>query len=272
MDQQSRTFSPVVFAVIDEFIPICQKLAEGRGKYAISVSGSLGKGTWDGQSDIDFRLFHEKDLPWLDTHPELWQDYNAAIQRWGAQGVRIDGVWCRKIDQIDAMLNRWLEGKVEPPDYLWTIWGYHLLTDLHNQFVIEDKYNVIADWKAKLRAYPPRLKQAILEKHLGSLRYWRQDYHYAHKVERQDIVFLAGLSAQLVHDIMQVLFALNEIYYAGDGNNLGFAARFAIKPVDFDRRIRAALYPLPGPDQFRMQRDVLFGLIDEVEALIGTPK
>ena len=60
MNEQTRTFSPVVHEVIQEFIPICHQLAEGRGRYAISVGGSLGKGTWDARSDLDFRLFHEE--------------------------------------------------------------------------------------------------------------------------------------------------------------------------------------------------------------------
>ncbi len=272
MTTQNRTFLPVVQEVIDEFIPICHQLAAGRGKYAISIGGSLGKGTWDGRSDIDFRLFHELELPWLDREPERWQDYLRAIERWGQRGVRIDGVWTRQISQIDAALQRWLEGTVAPQDMIWTIWGYHLLTDLYNQFVIEDPFNVIADWKAKLRVYPPVLKRAIIARHLESMRYWRRDYHYASKVERGDVVFLASLSARLVHDLMQVLFALNEIYYVGDGNNLGYVERFAIKPANLEARVRAALYPRLSPEAplgnvLQEQYQALSSLIDEVEAL-----
>ena len=57
MSAQPRTFAPDVQAVIQDFIPICRKLAEGRGRYAISVGGSQGKGTSDSRSDVDFRLF-----------------------------------------------------------------------------------------------------------------------------------------------------------------------------------------------------------------------
>lgn len=273
MNKEIRTFSPVVQEVINEFIPICQNLAHGRGRYAISVGGSLGKGTWDSHSDVDFRLFHEEQLPWTDKAPELWKDYFTAIDRWGKQGVRIDGVWCRQIVQIEEAMNRWLDGKIEPQDLVWTIWGYHLLTDIYNQHIIEDRFGVIAGWKTKLKSYPRKLKLAILEKHMGSLRYWRKDYHYANKVERQDSVFLAGLSARLVHDMMQVLFALNEVYFVGDGNNLGYIYHFTYKPIDFEARVQQALYPQLESEQtldnpFRKQYDLLMTLVDEVENLV----
>jgi hypothetical protein len=53
MKEQIRAFSPTVHEVIQDFIPICHQLAEGGGRYAISVGGSLGKGTWDTCSDME---------------------------------------------------------------------------------------------------------------------------------------------------------------------------------------------------------------------------
>ena len=49
------------------------------------------------------------------------------------------------------------------------------------------------------------IKRCCDNKHLASLRYWGSDYHYAHKTVREDAVFLAGLTACLVHDTMQVI-------------------------------------------------------------------
>ena len=86
------------------------------------------------------------------------------------------------------------------------------------------------------------------------------------------MVFLAGLSVKLVHDIIQVLFALNETYYVGDGYNLDFLARFAHQPSEITARVQAILYPTPSAamDSVAMyveQRERLLALIDEVEAL-----
>ncbi len=264
MNKQS-TFSPIIQSIFEEFIPICRNLA-GDQRYAISVGGSLGKGTWDSSSDVDFRLFTDHALEWADRRPELWVDYFAAIKSWKERGINIDGVWCRTVGEIDAALDGWLQGKIQPVELEWTIWGYHVLTDINNQFVIEDPYRIIATWKERLSVYPPALKRAILDKYLASLRYWRSDYHYAHKVERGDVVFLAGMSAKLVHEIIQILFALNETYFVGDGSNLKFVEKFKTVPDGFAGRVGEILYP-QKVDAFTSQYQALIVLIDEVTAM-----
>jgi hypothetical protein len=259
-----RGFSESVQAVIKEFVPICQELAKGRGKYAISVGGSLGKGTWDNSSDVDFRLFHEKDLPWPDKNPEIWKSYFEAEARWRKKGVKIDGIWPRKIDEIDSALERWLDGVIQPDDLIWTIWGYHILPDIYHQAIIEDPYGVIEGWKRRLVHYPPKLKKAVIEKHLASVRYWRNDYHYQNKVGRSDTVFLAGLTSKLVHELIQILFALNETYYVGDGQNLSFMQKFTLIPPGFADKVNGILYPLASEDPLKKQYEDLASLIDQV--------
>jgi hypothetical protein len=260
-------FPPVIQTIFEEFIPICRRLA-GDQRYAISVGGSLGKGTWDNQSDVDFRLFTDEKLTGPDRRPEVWADYFAGLNRWKERGINIDGVWARTVGEINAALDGWLRGEIKPPDIVWTIWGYHVLTDVNNQFIIEDPYHIVRDWKERLRVYPPALKQAILTKYAASLRYWRTDYHYAHKVERGDVVFLAGMTAKLVHEIIQILFALNETYYPGDGANLRWIEKFKIVPPDFPARVHDILYP-GTRDAFAAQYAALMSLVDEVLLLAG---
>ena len=51
------------------------------------------------------------------------------------------------------------------------------------------------------------------------------------------------MTSKLVHEIIQILFALNETYYAGDGANLTFVEKFKIVPADFPARVHDILYP-----------------------------
>jgi hypothetical protein len=261
----NTVFPTIVQSIFDEFIPICKKLAGDR-RYAISVGGSLGKGTWDEKSDIDFRLFTDRELVWASQRPDLWADYFAALEYWKQRGINIDGVWCRTVGEIDAEIDRYFSGDITRVDMVWTLWGYQVLTDVNNQYIIEDPFGIIRGWKERLRSYPPAMKKAILEKHLESLRYWRADYHYAHKVERGDVVFVAAITSRLVNDIIQILFALNETYYVGDGSNLKFIAKFKFVPANFEARVSEILYPGSG-DAFRRQYEALCALIDEVVAI-----
>jgi predicted nucleotidyltransferase len=248
--------------VIDQFLPIIRGFAVGR--YAVAISGSYGKGTHDRSSDIDFRLYAD-DIP--ATFAEMGEAIRKPKEEWGRKGIKVDDFWPRKIGDIDTAIGKWLEGNIQADNHVWTVWGYHLLPDLYHQQAVEDPFSIVAGWKTRLGAYPPKLKKAILDKHLGSLLYWRHDYHYASKVQRQDVVFLAGLSAKLVHDVIQVLFALNETYYAGDGQNLDYVLRFPHQPPDAAKRIRDCLYPLSTESVFVDQQTTLLELIDDVERL-----
>ena len=254
---------PPVQAIIDECLPLLKALAKGR--CAVTLGGSRGKRTADNQSDLDFRVFCDEIVGGANYwENEAWKPFAKRVEYWRAQGVHIDYCWVRTVNEIDTQLDAWLSGKIAPVEHVWTLWGYHLLTDIANQVVIEDPAGLIAGWQARLTPYPQPLQKAILKKHLGSLNYWRTDYHYRNKVERGDVVFLASITARLVHDIMQVLFAINQTYYVGDGNNLHYVAKFVIKPNDIERRIQAILYPPQTENVFVSQYEAIFALIDEV--------
>lgn len=256
-------------AVIDECLPLIRLMAQGR--YAITIGGSRGKRIADNRSDIDFRLFAEDFVGGAEySETEAWRQFCQVVERWRAQGIEIDYCWNRTIAEIDQQLDGWVNGVIQPIDLVWAIWGYHLLTDLSNQVVIEDPTGLIAGWQARLTPYPPALRRAIIQKHMESLNYWRNDYHYRSKVERGDVVFLAGISSRLVHDMLQVLFAINETYFVGDGNNLKYVANFARKPERFAERAHAVLYPATAENAFSAQYTALMELIDEVAQLATT--
>lgn len=259
---------PRIQPVIEECVPLFKPLAKGR--YAVTIGGSRGKRTADVRSDVDFRLFCDE----IAGGPRFWetatwQTFVQAVARWRGQGINIDYCWVRTVAEIDAQLEAWLSGQLQPVGHVWTLWGYHLLTDIANQVVLDDPHGLIAAWQARLAPYPKALQQAIIKKHLGSLTYWRTDYHYRNKVERGDVVFLAGLSARLIHDITQVLFALNETYYVGDGNNLHYVAKFAMQPPDFAERVTAILYPQPSSDMLTTQYEAMLSLIEDVTTLVA---
>ncbi len=258
---------PEAQPVIDDLLPLCRAL--GEGARAVSIGGSYGKGTFDRTSDLDFRLFCERRLPTPEAMTAAYAVLQEAIDRWAAQGVTIDGCWVRTVGEIEAQIDAWEEGKGTTPDLVWTIWGYHILTDVYNQIVIEDPDGILAGWHARLSVYPPKLKAAILDKHLASIRYWRHDYHYRHKVARRDVVFLAGLTSKLVHDLIQILFALNETYYAGDGNSLIFVEHFEQVPEGFIEAVNAILYPGQGDGAVEAQYERLMDTIDAIEALVA---
>jgi len=108
----------------------------------------------------------------------------------------------------------------------------------------------------------------VIKKHLDSALYWRRDYHYENKVKRQDVLFCIGLASLLVHDLVQILFALNHAYYSGDGWNLAYLANFKLTPPGFADACTDILL-VKDPSVLQHQREQLCQLIDQVEALVS---
>jgi len=254
-----ETTPPEIKAIFDAFTPLFRDFTGGKN-YAIAVGGSYGKGKYDEDSDIDFRLFCD-DGNW--DSPSIGQ-WKILMENYKEKGYKIDGVWIRKTEDINKALDEWCDGKTKPQECVWTIWGYHILPDIYYQQIIEDPYGIIAGWKKRLQVYPPKLKEAIIGKHLESLRYWRDDYHYANKVKRKDVVFLAGITQKLAHDIIQVLFAVNDAYFVGDGQNMEYMKAFSRIPENFEERITRILFPGMEEGAFVKQREMLRELIIEV--------
>jgi hypothetical protein len=253
-----------VRAAVDDLLPIVRRLADG--EYAVSVGGSIGKGTSDARSDVDLRLFCEDRAPKREFDA-AWTQLMERIAYWRTNEVEVDECWVRRIGDIGQALKEWGAGTAEPVPLVWTLWGYHLPTDIYNQYPIEDEHGVLRRLQALLTPYPPALKQAIIHRHSRSLRYWSSDYHYRNKVHRSDVVFLGSIAPRLVHDMLQILYALGETYYPGDGKNLELLPKSVDIPAGFRDRIRTALYPGSDPDALERQWKTLNSLAADVLAI-----
>lgn len=249
-----------------EFLPIFRRLA-GTDTYSITLSGSRGKKMASAASDFDFRIYYEEPAP-KEEMRQTFEEINRLCERWKQRQVVVDGIWPRTYAQVEEQLEQWLTGRGKTESYVWTIWGYHLLTDIYNQQIIEDSSGRVAGWKERLAVYPESLKRAILQKHTASLAYWREDYHYRNKVQGGDVVFLASLTARLIQDMLQVLYALNACYYPGDGMNLEYTRQFAHKPENFEERVTDLLQVTGAEDALEVQYGKMMTLMDEVLWLV----
>jgi nucleotidyltransferase-like protein len=127
---------------IEDLLPIVRRLADG--EYAVSLGGSIGKGTSDERSDVDLRLFCRE--------PAKKAQYDASmatlsrrIEYWRTVGVEVDDCWVRRIDDVEEGLRKWVSGVATPEPVVWSLWGYHLPTDIDNQYVIEDPGESLRD-------------------------------------------------------------------------------------------------------------------------------
>ena len=178
--------------LIAAMTPLIADLAED-GNGAVALAGSRGKGWSDAQSDFDFRVYADAYRGPEVRQTAAWRRFDAALRSWQAEGIRMNGVWMRRYAAVQRDLDSWLAGIVVPKSFEWTIWGYHLPTDLANQQIIADPHGLLAGWKRQLVQYPEALRASVLRQHMEVLRYWARDYHYESKVARRDIVVRVGV-------------------------------------------------------------------------------
>lgn len=254
--------------LIAAMAPLIADLAEN-GRGAVALAGSRGKGRADAQSDYDFRVYADAYRgPDIEGTPQ-WRRFEETMRHWEGKGFRMDGVWMRSYAGVHRDLAAWINGAPVDKSFEWTIWGYHLPTDLANQQIVSDPDGVLAGWKAQLVSYPEALRQAVLRQYREILAYWAQDYHYESKVERRDLVFLVGLSGKLANAILQVVFALNRVYYPGDGWNLPMAAELERLPPDFIPRMTQMLELGGDADAWRRQRAEFIAMVQDLEVLLA---
>lgn len=271
-------------AVIEELLPTLRSFVSGR--YAISLGGSLSKGVGDAHSDIDFYLFAEgiapeaeriaaiKSLQGVEDGP--WVGFDFEESWWGSSGdFRYKGFLVestvRSVGRIDRVLQDCLDGKVENIPTTWNPFGFYnhcYLSDIKHAASLEDPAGLLAGWKASIAAYPPKLKQAILAKHLPAARFWLDNPHYLSAILRQDLPYTAGIVQGSLHHMIQLLYAANEIYYGGDKKNLEAVAAMQLKPAGFAERARALLTAQGSVEALQAQRQQLKALLADVEALL----
>jgi predicted nucleotidyltransferase len=248
--------------ITEQYYPLYRK--KYPGKIAFAVSGSVGRGNFSPGSDIDLRIYYENTAADPETVKEIDTKINQADQWFADRGVTIDDCWPRKIKVVTDQLTSLISGESVEQNLVWTVWGYHLLSDIKNQKILRDEYGVIKEWQKFLDPYPKKLKNRILRENQVLLSYWKNDYHFKKKAKKKDIVFVSGLLNKLVHGVIRVLFAVNDEYFPGDGYNLDYVQRFKKGPENGAEQIEAILTGISA-ENLEEKRNLMIDLIQEIE-------
>jgi hypothetical protein len=256
------------------------------GEYGIALGGAHAKGVADAESDVDLYLFAREVLP-SQERELLCRQFSGGIESvtsWGDtsefiqggtdfyfQGQKIE-CWLRNTDYVSNIVAECKEGIVRHDLVTWTVMGFYnhcTLSDLHNMMPVDDPHSILAHWKSEVSEYPAKLRETIITTHLRAAKFWPDNFHYKSAVERYDFIYVMGIVQQVVHNLIQVVFALNRAYFPGDKKLDMAIEHLALKPDRFVERIKYLLFPGVQADLtfLRRQRQVLSELAREVETL-----
>jgi len=271
----------LVQRMVSDLLPLVREFA--RGEYAIALGGSYAKGTADQEADVDLYLF-ARAVRFKEERTRIASAFSSEIEgirSWGEEApfreagtdFRFRGhnveCWLRDIGHIERSIADCREGVVRREFVTWTTTGFYnhcCLSDLTVMVPLDDPFDIIARWKSQVATYPPKLRQAIVNQHLAAAEFWPENFHYLSAIERQDVIYATGIVQQVVHNLVQVLFALNEVYFPGDKQLELALAHLPRQPTRLCERIRRLLWPgtTATVQVLREQRQSLRSLLAEV--------
>jgi hypothetical protein len=275
--------------VVSDLLPLVRQFA--RGEYAIALGGSYAKGTADDEADVDLYLFAHDVLP-DDERTRVASAFSSEVEgiRSWADGAPFTNAgtdfrfrgrnvecWLRNIEHIDRSIAECQQGVVRREFVTWTTTGFYnhcCLSDLSVMLPLDDPFDIIARWKSEVAAYPPKLREAIVRQHLDAAHFWPDNFHYLSAIERRDVIYATGIVQQVVHNLVQVLFALNEAYFPGDKQLDAALAHLPRTPPELSERIGALLFPgTPATvEVLREQRERLRSLLADVREMAASPR
>ncbi|GAA4908957.1 uncharacterized protein DUF4037 [Stackebrandtia albiflava] len=270
-------------AVIDRVFPALTRLP--RGRWAAGVGGSLAKREADTHSDVDIYLFVTDLLAPADIQAilaEVADDVPVVggdpHRLWGRNidfrhgGVLVE-VTARGIDHVEGCVTDALAGRITTTPTVWTPGGgfhsHSVLADLATLRPLADPFGVVADWRSRLDRYPEALRRAIVARHLPTARFWPDNPHYLSAIARRDVVYTQSIVMQTVHDLVQVLYAVNGEYFGGDKRVAAHLAAFDRAPAGVAATVEELAVP-SGPatvELLNRQHDRLRELVTEVTRL-----
>ncbi len=259
---------------------VVERLKGVEGVRAVVLGGSRARGTHTPASDIDVGLYYEPDKPldWvtlervasaLDHRPE--REPLTPIHGWGpwingggwlkVQGQAVDVLY-RDLSQVVAVIDACCRGDigvVYQPGHPYGFVSSIYMAEVALCTVLWEADDRLAQLKQRTLPYPPALKEGIIR-----TLAWETDFSLAAArkgIVRNDVVYVAGACFRGAMCLLQVLFALNEVYWLNEKGAVTLADSFRYRPENFRARIESVFQLL------RAEPQALGAAVAELESL-----
>jgi hypothetical protein len=231
----------------------------------VMVAGSTGRGTADRYSDIEI------DVYW--SEPPTDDERRAAVERGGgtllelhpyeedewAESISLGGFHMHTSTFLVETMERYLREVLENLSLALNP-HMRLFSVLHAQTLVGD--DLVARWRARARAYPTALAEAVVSKHLS---FGRLGYYGAVFAARNDLLPLYDIFCETEREILWVLLGLNRLYVPTPSLKQAdeLIAEMRLAPPDLARRLKEVFH-LPSGEAVA----ALSGVCEEVFALV----
>ncbi|HET8913512.1 MAG TPA: nucleotidyltransferase domain-containing protein [Ktedonobacteraceae bacterium] len=268
---------------------VIEQLQPVRGLNAIVLGGSYASGTHQPDSDLDIGLYYYEKEPLDTAHirsiANSLNDKPAPVVTelggWGPwvnggawltiQGQRVDFLY-RNIDFVSSTLDDCNRGIIHSDFWQQPAYGFHNFMYCTETVICRPLYDpgfILDPLKAKVSIYSPKLKQAIIERFIGSAKFTFMNTYKS--AERGEVYRVTGCLTRIVHCLILVLYALNETWYLSEKRVAEEIDAFRLKPENFIERSYAIL-GMTGTTNGELMASLknVEKLYEEIVVLIGT--
>lgn len=246
-------------------LPLIDELQTITSVQAVVLGGSRARGTHLPDSDVDLGLYyvpnHPLDTAELDELVSRMDDRHqkglvTSIGGWGPNingggwlrigGAQVDLIY-RDLVVVQQAISDCIAGRLEVSYQPGHPFGF--LNTIHAAEIalcqpFWDRQGQLAAMKSRMEKYPPRLKQAMLQKFNWEIRFSLEIAKKA--AARQDLAYISGSLFRSVECMCLVLFALNERHWMNEKGAVEVAASLQIAPRDFKTRVDSLFLHLGG--------------------------
>lgn len=260
---------------------ITKSLTKLPGIKTVTVTGSALIDDLSQISDVDFYIYYES-LPELATREELYYSHFLWDKNKPASfNLKVPPLWTMDkfytpeeikldltfihINSMEQMVDGILErGEIDKKEG-W-FFPICLLSDLKNSFVLYDPSGIFKRWRARSKQYPRKARKRIIETNFFDLSYNLKELMNASE-ESDHIYFLHCLNA-CAENFVQIMFALNEVYYPGNKRNLEFFQYFQFKPRGFENILENLIATPNTLDYLSKKCQICENLAEEIRDLV----
>lgn len=252
------------------------------GAFSIALSGSRAKNMSDDDSDIDLYILVD-DLKSYDEIYDIITEVadsgtpiylltdTEATPFGGAIDFRCNGipieVTVKKFSKVKRQLDDCIDGKFDIVPQTWTSNGYYTficLSEINYLKPLWESDDFIKNYKGKIECYPEKLRNSIISVFWGRANTWINNFHYESAISRGDYLFTSPIVLHTVLDMVQIIFALNRVYFTGDKRLESTLRSMPYCPVSLLENLPFLLQASDDKDRLQAQYDILKNVIKEL--------
>lgn len=226
---------------------------------AIVLGGSYATGRAAENSDLDIGIYYHEENPFnieeirkiaekqsIDNNPVVTDFYqwgpwvNGGAWIYTSSG-RVDFLY-RNLDQVtntieNAINGEWQKHYEQQPPYGFSSVIY--LAEIENCIPVYDSEDIISSLKTSIKPYPPLLKNTIIQQGLWSAEFTlinAEDF-----ASKGDYYNTFGCITRTIKNLVDALFAINEIYPIGDKKAIEILSKLSLSPQNLEFRVDTIL-------------------------------